>query len=139
MLNQGATATLLRLAKMEAASIKHDVATALCNLTSCRLASPIVEEGVVEALFWITLQDCLGLTTHIMREASVAVRYLLQHPTLLPNVALEDKLLAVLVKLSRYGECADTRYNAAVSLYLDIINLFLYLLEILRFMQGGSD
>tara|TARA_B100000795_G_scaffold269044_1_gene257342 strand:+ start:31 stop:642 length:612 start_codon:yes stop_codon:yes gene_type:complete len=33
----------------------------------------------------------------------------------------------------------DDYIMASVSLYLDIINLFLYLLEILRFMQGGSD
>jgi len=33
----------------------------------------------------------------------------------------------------------DDYIMAAVSLYLDIINLFLYLLEILRFLQGGSD
>ena len=27
----------------------------------------------------------------------------------------------------------------AMALYMDIINLFIYLLEVLRFMQGGSD
>ena len=45
------------------------------------------------------------------------MRDLLQHPTLLPMVALEDKLLQVLLKLARFMECADTRLNAAVSLY----------------------
>ena len=33
----------------------------------------------------------------------------------------------------------DDYILAAVSLYLDIINLFLYLLEILRMLQGGND
>ena len=33
----------------------------------------------------------------------------------------------------------DDYIMASVNLYLDIINLFLYLLELLRFMQGGSD
>jgi hypothetical protein len=33
----------------------------------------------------------------------------------------------------------DDYIMASVSLYLDIINLFLYLLEILRMLQGGSD
>jgi len=33
----------------------------------------------------------------------------------------------------------DDYVMAAISLYLDIINLFLYLLEILRMLQGGSD
>ena len=33
----------------------------------------------------------------------------------------------------------DDYIMASISLYLDIINLFLYLLEILRFLQGGSD
>jgi len=33
----------------------------------------------------------------------------------------------------------DDYIMASVSLYLDIINLFLYMLEVLRFMQGGSD
>ena len=33
----------------------------------------------------------------------------------------------------------DDYIMASVNLYLDIINLFLYLLELLRLMQGGSD
>jgi len=33
----------------------------------------------------------------------------------------------------------DDYIMAAVNLYLDIINLFLYLLEILRMLQGGND
>merc|ERR1719271_1329377 len=33
----------------------------------------------------------------------------------------------------------DDYIIAAVTLYLDIINLFLYLLEILRFLQGGDN
>lgn len=33
----------------------------------------------------------------------------------------------------------DDYIIAAVTLYLDIINLFLYLLELLRMLQGGSS
>jgi FtsH-binding integral membrane protein len=33
----------------------------------------------------------------------------------------------------------DDYIMAAISLYLDIINLFMYLLEILRMLQGGND
>ena len=33
----------------------------------------------------------------------------------------------------------DDYIIAAVQLYLDIINLFLYLLEILRMLQGGNS
>jgi len=33
----------------------------------------------------------------------------------------------------------DDYVEGAISLYLDLINLFLYLLEFLRTLQGGSD
>jgi len=33
----------------------------------------------------------------------------------------------------------DDYVEGAINLYLDIINLFLYLLEFLRMLQGGND
>ena len=41
-----------------------------------------------------------------------------------------------------FNQDRDLRNNVlikAIQLYLDIINLFLYLLEILRMLQGGND
>ena len=39
--------------------------------------------------------------------------------------------------LHLYGP--DDYVEASIALYLDIINLFLYLLEILRMLQGGDN
>ena len=39
--------------------------------------------------------------------------------------------------LNKFGP--DDYIMASIQLYLDIINLFLYLLEILRMLQGGDN
>ncbi|KAH8067488.1 hypothetical protein JL721_7602 [Aureococcus anophagefferens] len=115
---QGAMALCVRLAKREPPTLKHDVATAVCNLCSCRFAPPqVIEEGAVSALFWLTLQDCLNLTRPIFRECSIAVRYLAQNAALLPLICMENNLLPLLLRLAKFMECEDTRYDSAVSLY----------------------
>jgi FtsH-binding integral membrane protein len=39
--------------------------------------------------------------------------------------------------LHHYGP--DDYIMAAIALYLDLINLFLYMLELLRMLQGGDN
>lgn len=115
---QGAMALCARLAKREEAHLKHDVATAVCNLCGCKFApAQIIDEGAVNALFWLTLQDCLNLTAPIFKECAVAVRYLAQHDSLRPLICMEDNLVPLLFRLSRYMECEATRYHTAVAVY----------------------
>lgn len=115
---QGAMALCVRLAKREPPALKHDVATAVGNLCSCKFAPPqLIEEGAVGALFWLTLQDCLNLTRPIFRECSIAIRYLAQHETLMPLICMENNLLPLLLRLAKFMECEETRYDSAVALY----------------------
>lgn len=84
MMTDGVLPALVRLAKVENAEIKQDVATALCRLSaSLELAFDIVDEGLAEALFWLTLEDLLGLTKSVFLRCSVVCR----------NVALCDNAL----------------------------------------------
>lgn len=116
--SQGAMALCLRLAKNEQVILKHDVATAVCNLCSCPFATAnIVEEGAINAIFWLTLQDCLNMTRPILRECAIAVRHLAQNDSLRPLICMEDNLLPVMVRLSRFMECEEIRYDAAVTIY----------------------
>ena len=121
--SQGAMALCVRLAKHEQVVLKHDVATAVCNLCGCHLApAQIIEEGTVNALFWLTLQDCLNLTRPIFRECAIATRYLAQHDILRPLICMEDNLLPLLLRLARFMECEETRYHAAVAVYFILGN-----------------
>eukprot|EP00975_Prorocentrum_lima_P008427 1799820-Prorocentrum_lima.AAC.1 len=54
LLQDGAMACLLRLSRCEAVRVKTAVADTLVRLTRCRLRTDVVEDGVVEALFWLT-------------------------------------------------------------------------------------
>jgi hypothetical protein len=50
---------LFKLSKMDLGSIKLDAAHALANLTFSKYRAAIVEDDVVEILFWLILEDCL--------------------------------------------------------------------------------
>lgn len=116
--SQGAMALCLRLAKNEQVFLKHDIATAVCNICSCPFATTkVVEEGAINAIFWLTLQDCLNMTRPIFRECAIAVRYLAQNDSLRPLICMEDNLLPVILRLSNFMECEETRYHAAVTIY----------------------
>lgn len=118
MLTEGGMTSLLRLAKLEDAHMKHDVSTALANLASCQFVTNIIQEGAIEAAFWLTLQDCLMLNTPIYRETAVAVRYLAQHPKLGVDVALQEKLLKVLTVLAFYPDSEIQMHCAVIFYYI---------------------
>eukprot|EP00617_Octactis_speculum_P016704 CAMPEP_0185747802 /NCGR_PEP_ID=MMETSP1174-20130828/6439_1 /TAXON_ID=35687 /ORGANISM="Dictyocha speculum, Strain CCMP1381" /LENGTH=564 /DNA_ID=CAMNT_0028423149 /DNA_START=165 /DNA_END=1856 /DNA_ORIENTATION=- len=113
----GCMITLTRMAKLEDARIKHDVATSLVNLCLCKFESVVVEDGALECCFWLTISDCLNLTTPIYLETSTAVRLLCAHSKLAGQVALEEKLFSVLERLAAYGDSLAVQKNAATSFY----------------------
>ncbi|CAB1104642.1 unnamed protein product [Ectocarpus sp. CCAP 1310/34] len=72
MMKEDVLPALVRLAKVENAEIKQDVATALCRLSaSVELAFDMVDEGLPEALYWLTLEDLLGLNKSVFLRCSV--------------------------------------------------------------------
>ncbi|CAM9140790.1 unnamed protein product [Ectocarpus sp. 6 AP-2014] len=72
MMKEDVLPALVRLAKVENAEIKQDVATALCRLSaSVELAFDMVDEGLPEALYWLTLEDLLGLNKSVLLRCSV--------------------------------------------------------------------
>ena len=71
MLNEHATLSLVKLAHLEDAQIKLDVATTICNLAKCNFVTDIVQDGVIEAFFWLILQDALNKTKWIYLEVSI--------------------------------------------------------------------
>lgn len=75
MMKENVLPALVRLAKVENAEIKQDVATALCRLsTSVEFAFDMVDEGLPEALYWLTLEDLLGLNKSVYLRCSVVCR-----------------------------------------------------------------
>lgn len=96
MMKEDLLPALVRLAKVENAEIKQDVATALCRLSvSVDLAFDIVDEGLPEALYWLTLEDLLGLHKSVFLRCSVVCR----------NVAIsDDALMRVSSESTRFSK-----------------------------------
>ncbi|GMH76078.1 hypothetical protein TrST_g9441 [Triparma strigata] len=107
---------LLRLSKLENAEIKADVATAILNLSTCRFVTQLIEDGVIEAIYWLTLQDLLGLTKTVYERCVAIVRNLTANPKAIGRVVLESKIMMVLGKMIEYPTPL-IKYHACVSLY----------------------
>lgn len=112
---EGAVPALVRLAKVENAEIKQDVATALCRLSaSLELALDMVDEGLAEALFWLTLEELLGLTKSVLLRCSVICRNVVLSDDALRRVSSESaRVFKVLERLSSSGD-ADLLPNVAI-------------------------
>jgi hypothetical protein len=118
MLQEHAILSLVKLAHLEDAQLKHDVSTTICNLATCKFATDIVQDGVIEAFFWLILQDALAKTKPIFLEVSIALRYIAQNPRLIKYVATDEgRLISVLTKLAKFDESVEVQYNAAVIFY----------------------
>ncbi|KAJ1446261.1 armadillo-type protein [Pelagophyceae sp. CCMP2097] len=114
----GAMALCVKLAKREDPALKHCVATAVCNLCGTAGApAAIVEDGAISALFWLSLQDCLGLTKSILRECAVALRHVAQAPALRAAACGDSNLVPLLLRLAHFGACDVVRHDAAVAAY----------------------
>lgn len=115
LMSQGIMPALVRLAKNEDAEIKQDVASALCRLSmSPDLASDMVEEGLVEALYWLTLEDLLGLTKSVLLRSSVTCRNVVTSDEVVRKLAADSsRFTKVLDRLSTQGDF-DLLVNVAV-------------------------
>lgn len=111
----GVLPALVRLAKVENAEIKQDVAATLCRLsTSTELAFDIVDEGIAEALFWLTLEDLLSVTKSVFLRCSVVCRNVVTCDDALKRISNESSRISkVLARLSCSGE-PDLLSNVAM-------------------------
>lgn len=102
MMKEDILPALVRLAKAENAEMKQDVATALCRLsTSVELAFELVDEGLPEALYWLTLEDLLGLHKSVFLRCSVVCRNVVVSDDALARVSSESpRFSKVLQRLS---------------------------------------
>jgi hypothetical protein len=107
---------LLRLAKLENAEIKSDVSVALLNLSTCMFVTQLIDDGVVEAVFWLTLQDLLGLTKTVMERCSAIIRNLCTNEKGINRIVLENKLMVVLKKMAAESHDLGIKYNVCISL-----------------------
>lgn len=102
---------------MDQGYIKLDAAHTLANLTYSRFRSAIVEEGVVQSLFWMILEDCLHYNTPIFQRVSCILRNLMMVPEAVKSkLIMEEKFLDVLFKVTQYPE-DEVQLNAAVACY----------------------
>ena len=102
---------------MDEGFIKLDAAHTLSNLTYSKFRSAIVEESIVESLFWMVLEDCLQYNTPIFHRVSAILRNLLIVPEPVKSkLIMEDKFLDVLFKVTQYPE-DDVQLNAAIACY----------------------
>lgn len=115
LINEGVVPALVRLARVENAEIKQDVAAALCRLScSVDLAYAMVDEGLVEALFWLTLEDLLSLTTSVFLRCSVVCRNVVMSDDALKRISPESaRLSKVFARLSSLDD-SDLLSNVAM-------------------------
>lgn len=106
---------LVRLSKAENAEIKQDVAVALCRLSSSvELAYDIADEGLADALLWLTLEDLLGLTKSVFLRCSIICRNVVTCDDALRRISTESSRMAkVFRRLSSSGD-ADILANVAM-------------------------
>lgn len=93
---------LVRLAKVENAEIKQDVAATLCRLSATvELAFDMIDEGLPEALYWLTLEDLLGLNKSVFLRCSVVCRNVVVSDDALRRLSSESaRFSKVLERLS---------------------------------------
>lgn len=106
LMADGVLPALVRLARVENAEVKQDVATALCRLSaSVELAFDMVDAGLIEALFWLTLEDLLGLTKSVLLRCSVVLRNVVLSNDALRRISSESaRAFKVLERLSCSGD-----------------------------------
>lgn len=102
LMKAGVLPALVRLAKVENAEIKQDVATALCRLSaSVELAFDMVDGGIAEALFWLTLEDLLSVTKSVFLRCSVVCRNVVTSDDALKRISSDSSRISkVLARLS---------------------------------------
>lgn len=102
MMKEDILPALVRLAKVENAEIKQDVAAALCRLSaSVELAFDMIDEGLPEALYWLTLEDLLGLNKSVFLRCSVVCRNVVVSDDALRRLSTEStRFSKVLERLS---------------------------------------
>lgn len=102
MMKEDMLPALVRLAKVENAEIKQDVAAALCRLSaSVELAFDMIDEGLPEALYWLTLEDLLGLNKSVFLRCSVVCRNVVVSDDALRRLSSESaRFSKVLERLS---------------------------------------
>lgn len=118
MMKENLIPVLVRLAKVENAEIKQDVATALCRLSaSVELAFDMVDEGLPEALYWLTLEDLLGLNKSVYLRCGVVCRNVVISDDALRRVSSESaRFSKVLERLSASGDPDLLQHVAMVCL-----------------------
>lgn len=123
MMDEGVVPALLRLAKVEHAEIKQDVVTALCRIsTSTNITFDMINEGLAEALYWLTLEDLLSLNDSVHVRCSVVCRNLVISDDALKGVTSESgRLSRVLERLSNTHN-SDVLLNVAM-VYLRITGM----------------
>lgn len=102
MMKEDILPALVRLAKVENAEIKQDVAAALCRLSaSVELAFDMIDEGLPEALYWLTLEDLLSLNKSVFVRCSVVCRNVVVSDDALRRLSSESSRFSkVLERLS---------------------------------------
>ncbi len=106
MMKEDLVPALVRLAKVEHAEIKQDVATALCRLSaSVELSFYMIDEGLPEALYWLTLEDLLDLNKSVFLRCSMICRNVVLSDDALRRLSTESaRFSKVLERLSRSSD-----------------------------------
>lgn len=123
MMKEDMLPALVRLAKVENAEIKQDVATALCRLSaSVELAFDMVDEGLPEALYWLTLEDLLSLNKSVLLRCSVVCRNVVVSDDALRRLASESARFSKVLQRLSVSSGPDLLLNVAM-VYLRITGL----------------
>lgn len=118
MVQEGVSKAIIRLAKVEIPSVKQDIARAFFRLClSPDGASRMLAMGdSVDALFWLTLHDCLGEFGPILSNVSRTLKNLSLTSEDCVLLANQDRLMNVLNVLSRC-EKEDILWHTAAAIF----------------------
>ena len=118
MVQEGLSKAIARLAKIEIPAVKQDIARALFRLClSPDGASRVLAMGdAVDALFWLTLHDCLGEFGPILSNVSRTLKNLSLTSEDCVLLANQDRLMSVLLVLSR-SEKEDILWHTAAAIF----------------------
>ncbi|CAM9314083.1 unnamed protein product, partial [Discosporangium mesarthrocarpum] len=112
---EGGMGAFVRLAKVENAEIKQDVATALSRLSCSReLAFEIADGELVDALFWLTLEDLLNLNQSVFLRCSVICRNVILNDDALTKMSGDGERLTKVLERLAHTKNNEIQFNVAM-------------------------
>lgn len=122
LISEGIMPLLLRLSKLEIATLKIDIADALYTLSATNESLKLLKLDVIHILFWLTLYDCLSLNDVIMKYVSKTLRNFTIIKEDAAILCEEERFFHVIKALSKKGNSENVVWQTAAVIY-NLLNI----------------